>query len=168
MCQRIGKVSWDCDARKTKTCNTPTLQHFNPAARMIELRDVSKRYGDFPALQSTTLQFQSGKTTALIGPSGCGKSTMLRLILGLIQPTTGNVLIDNTPVSNWLQARRRMGFVVQDGGLFPHLNAFGNVAIMARHLGKPMPEIQKRVKELCSLTRFPSDAFKRYTAELSG
>jgi len=135
---------------------------------VIELKEVSKRYGDFPALQPTTIDFASGKTTALIGPSGCGKSTMLRIIMGLIQPTTGTVILHGEPVSNWLLTRRRMGFVVQDGGLFPHLTGLGNVSIMARHLGKSDADIRKRVGELCSLTRFPSDALSRYPAELSG
>ncbi|MEA2553987.1 MAG: osmoprotectant transport system ATP-binding protein, partial [Fimbriimonadaceae bacterium] len=74
------------------------------------------------------------KTTALIGPSGCGKSTLLRLIIRLIEPTTGRVLYDGEPVTaeNVLQIRRQTGYVIQDGGLFPHLTAEENVTLVAR------------------------------------
>lgn len=135
---------------------------------MIELKEVSKKYGDRLALHPTSIAFQSGKTTALIGPSGCGKSTLLRLIMGLIRPTSGQVLIDGQPASNWTETRRKMGYVVQDGGLFPHLTAFQNVTVMARHLGQSKEKIEAKVKELSDLTRFPQDGLSRFPGELSG
>lgn len=135
---------------------------------MIELQNVTKKFGATTALQPANLAFEEGKCVALIGPSGCGKSTLLRIILGLIPPSTGQVLFDGKPVTDWQSTRRRMGFVVQDGGLFPHLTAFQNVAIMAHHLGWDRDRIAKRVEELCSLTAFPIEAGARYPAELSG
>ncbi len=138
----------------------------------IELRALSKRFGDLTALYPTDLTIASGKTTALIGPSGCGKSTILRLIVGLIAPTSGTIIFDGKPVAEdaaSLRAlRRRMGYVIQDGGLFPHLTAAQNAALMARHLRRPEPEIKTRLEELCDLTRFPADGLGRYPAELSG
>ncbi len=137
---------------------------------MIELRGVSKRYGNHVALQPTDLQIEPGKTTALIGPSGCGKSTLLRLMIGLIAPSSGTVQFEGVPVTpeEVVSLRRRMGYVIQDGGLFPHLTAAQNVLLMARHLNRPEAQNLQRLSELCELTRFPQDGLKRYPVELSG
>ena len=103
---------------------------------MVDLQGVSKSYGSTVALHPTDLAFANGQTTALIGPSGCGKSTLLRLIIGLIQPTSGQVIFDGQPVSenNLLEIRRRTGYVIQDGGLFPHLTAEDNVTLVAKQI----------------------------------
>ncbi|HLK15317.1 MAG TPA: ATP-binding cassette domain-containing protein [Fimbriimonadaceae bacterium] len=137
---------------------------------MIELKGISKQYGEAFAVSPLDLTIPSGQTTALIGPSGCGKSTLLRIIAGLIPPTSGEVVIDGTAVTpqNALEVRRRIGYVIQDGGLFPHLTAEQNVALMARHIGMPAADIDARISELSELTRFPADGLARYPAELSG
>jgi osmoprotectant transport system ATP-binding protein len=139
-------------------------------APLIRLRGVSEQFGAVSALQSVDLDIEQGKTTVLIGPSGCGKSTILRLIVGLLQPTGGVVEFEGKELSsrNILDLRRRMGYVIQDGGLFPHLNARENVVLMAKHLGRDQGEIELRVKELCDLTRFPAEGLGRYPVELSG
>ena len=137
----------------------------------IALRNVEMRFGDVVALDSTNLQIAAGQTTVLIGPSGCGKSTILRLIIGLLMPTSGTVEFEGAPVSqnNILTLRRRMGYVIQDGGLFPHLTAAQNVTLMARHLHiLQEDEIQAKLNELCELTRFPQEGLTRYAVELSG
>src|ERR1022692_2833562 len=104
---------------------------------ILQLVSVSKRYGQFTALAPTTLDVDTGATTVLIGPSGCGKTTLLRLMLGLIAPDAGQVLFQQAAITpgNIRGLRTRMGYVVQDGGLFPHLTAAENVGLMARHLG---------------------------------
>ena len=137
---------------------------------MIELQGVSKRYGDTVALQPTDLTIPAGQTTALIGPSGCGKSTLLRLMMGLLEPSAGTVRFDSTPVDRQTaqELRRRMGYVIQDGGLFPHLTAAENVLLMAKHLRRPADAMQARLGELCTLTRFPQEGLTRYPVELSG
>ena len=136
---------------------------------MIEFKGVSKKYGANFAVQPTDLTLQSKQVTALIGPSGCGKSTLLRLIVGLIEPSTGLVTVDGDPVGpESLSLRRRMGYVIQDGVLFPHLTALQNVTLMAIHLNLPASQIQTRVRELCDLTRFPANGLERYPVELSG
>jgi osmoprotectant transport system ATP-binding protein len=137
---------------------------------MVELRGVSKSYGTSWALRPTDLLFPSRQTTVLIGPSGCGKSTLLRLLIGLLWPDQGVVCFDGAPLSpaNILFYRQRMGYVIQDGGLFPHLTARGNVTLMARHLGWDEGRLEKRLRELSDLTRFPADGLDRYPAELSG
>ena len=137
----------------------------------IALRNVEMRFGDVVALDSTNLQIAAGQTTVLIGPSGCGKSTILRLIIGLLMPTFGTVEFEGAPVSqnNILTLRRRMGYVIQDGGLFPHLTAAQNVTLMAKHLHTLQEdEIQAKLNELCELTRFPQEGLARYAVELSG
>ena len=137
---------------------------------MIELKGISKQYGEAYAVRTLDLTMPSGQTTALIGPSGCGKSTLLRMIAGLIPPTTGEVVIDGQTLTldTALKLRRQIGYVIQDGGLFPHLTAGQNVALMAKHVGMPQEELEARIAELCELTRFPGDGLSRYPVELSG
>jgi osmoprotectant transport system ATP-binding protein len=137
---------------------------------MLSLRNVSKSYDDITAVRSFSLAAEEGRTTVLIGPSGCGKSTVLRLIIGLIQPDSGTIDLDGERVTPEavLMMRRKMGYVIQEGGLFPHLTTFSNVALMASHLGWPRPRIEARVAELSELTQFPEDGLVRYPAQLSG
>ena len=137
---------------------------------LVKLEDVSKRYGDAIALYPTNLAIESGKTTVLIGPSGCGKSTLLRLIIRLIEPDAGSIEFDGNPVTpdNINALRRRIGYVIQEGGLFPHLTARANVLLMARHIGKSKEEAHKRLRELSDLTRFSENLLPRYPVELSG
>ncbi len=137
---------------------------------MIELRSVSKAYGDRGAVRDLSLSFAEGKTTALIGPSGCGKSTILRLVLGLVRPSAGEVSFDGQTVRLETEQgiRRSIGYVVQEGGLFPHLTAGDNVALMARHLGRAETEIQGRIQELLKLVDLTPDVLSRYPTQLSG
>jgi len=137
---------------------------------MIELVGASKRFDSLVALSPLTLKFEPGKTTVLIGPSGCGKSTILRLIIGLTQPTTGEVRFEGRVLTpeNILEVRRRMGYVIQEGGLFPHLTAGDNILLLARHLRRPDDEMRARLAELCELTCLPEAALVRFPVELSG
>ena len=137
---------------------------------LVRLVDVSKRYTDAIALQPTDLSIERGNTTVLIGPSGCGKSTLLRLIIGLVRPDSGSIQFNGSPVTvdNIDALRRRIGYVIQEGGLFPHLTAHANVLLMARHIGKSPDEMQSRLRELCALTRFSDNLLARYPVELSG
>lgn len=132
---------------------------------MIRLTNVSKKFGEHAALHSTSLEMGDGRITALIGPSGCGKSTMLRLIAGLIAPDSGSVEVDGVTVSasSVTELRRKMGFVIQDGGLFPHLTARQNVELMGKHLNQPVS-----MDELTRLTRLDPSMLDRYPLELSG
>lgn len=137
---------------------------------MIAVENVSKKYGAQTALAPTTLQFSTGQTTALIGPSGCGKSTLLRLLVGLISPGTGRVLINDRELTpaNAEGCRHEIGYVIQDGGLFPHLTAERNVTLLARFLKRPQSDIQKRLTELADLVQLPRESLSRYPADLSG
>ncbi|MEM8681349.1 MAG: ABC transporter ATP-binding protein [Planctomycetota bacterium] len=137
---------------------------------MIELTSVSKRYDDVTALDDVTLTVARGETKVLLGTSGCGKSTILRIMIGLIEPTSGTVQIEGQEMGteDWEPLRQRMGYVIQDGGLFPHLTARGNATLMATHLGWTDQRINERLGELTELTHLPMEAMARFPAELSG
>lgn len=137
---------------------------------MLHLENVSKTYAGRIALSPTTFTVRESRTSVLIGPSGCGKSTLLRLMIGLILPDDGTVAFQGTLLSpdNVLKLRHRMGYVIQDGGLFPHLTAEQNVELLARHLNWPEPRIQERLQELGRLTHLPPEMLRKYPSQLSG
>ncbi|MFB8953038.1 ATP-binding cassette domain-containing protein [Xanthomonas arboricola] len=137
---------------------------------MFTLDQVSRRYGQAIALDTVSLQFASGITTALIGPSGAGKSTVLRMLVGLEWPDSGTVAFDGAPLQRaGLQAQRqRIGYVIQEGGLFPHLDARSNVVLQAQTLGWTRQRIDQRLRTLCALCQLPPELLARYPAELSG
>jgi osmoprotectant transport system ATP-binding protein len=137
---------------------------------LVQLVDVSKRFDGAVALHPTNLSIERGKTTVLIGPSGCGKSTLLRLAIRLIEPDTGIINFDGVRVTpdQIDMVRRRTGYVIQEGGLFPHLTARANILLLGRHIGRRAEEMQARLSDLCALTRFREDLLARYPVELSG
>jgi osmoprotectant transport system ATP-binding protein len=137
---------------------------------MIELKGVAKSYAGRIVLPELDLSIAPGRTTVLIGPSGCGKSTLLRLMIGLVQPDTGIILIEGKELDarTVLEVRRGLGYVTQDGGLFPHLTARRNIDLIARYLGWDRRRIDERVAELAELTHFPADGLDRFPAQLSG
>jgi osmoprotectant transport system ATP-binding protein len=137
---------------------------------LVHFRAVSKVFGNDVAVSDINLEIPRGQITALIGPSGCGKSTILRLIVGLLTPETGEIQFDGDPIApgTIMKIRRRLGYVIQDGGLFPHLTAGRNLALQSNLFGKNRDEIEKRIAELCALTKFPSNGLGRYPLELSG
>ncbi len=136
----------------------------------LELLAVSKNFGGVRVLHATDLSVLPGKITVLLGPSGCGKSTLLRLMIGLAQPDGGRVVFDGSELSpaNLLSVRRRMGYVIQEGGLFPHLTARKNAALMARYLGWARQRIDERLAELAELVRLPLERLDAFPAQLSG
>ncbi len=137
---------------------------------MFTLSGVGKSYGSGIALEDVDLCLEGGATTALIGPSGAGKSTVLRLLIGLEWPDRGEVRFDGEPLRRecLLAQRRRIGYVIQEGGLFPHLTAAANVGLLARTLGWSPARIDARSRELADLCQLPDDALQRYPVELSG
>jgi osmoprotectant transport system ATP-binding protein len=137
---------------------------------MIELKGVSKTYGGLVVLHQIDLTIAAGRTTVLIGPSGCGKSTLLRVMIGLVRPDTGSVAIAGTELNpaTILEVRHGLGYVIQDGGLFPHLSARDNVILMAGYLGWNTRKIEDRLGQLAELTHFPQDGLDRFPSQLSG
>ncbi|MBX9653010.1 ATP-binding cassette domain-containing protein [bacterium] len=137
---------------------------------MITLERVSKSYRSHTILAPLDWKLDQGKTYVLIGPSGCGKSTLLRLMIGLVAPSEGRILFNGNEVhpKEWRNIRLRMGYVIQDGGLFPHLTAKSNILLMAHELGWNRNKRESRLAELVELTHFPADGLSRYPAQLSG
>ncbi len=136
---------------------------------VLELRGALKRYGPDSAVGPVDLAVPAGRTLALIGPSGAGKSTVLRLMLGLLRPDQGEVRLGGVLLDPDDDAlRRRYGYVVQGGGLFPHLTAAQNASLVARHLRWQRRRIAERMEELAALARLPGDVWDRFPAELSG
>ena len=137
---------------------------------LVQLIGISKSFGDAAAVHDIDFSIERGETTVLIGPSGCGKSTLLRLIIGLLEPDSGQIQFDGSQLraDKVGLIRHRVGYVIQEGGLFPHLTARGNVLLMARHLGRNENEMRSRLSELSALTRFPEALLDRYPLELSG
>jgi osmoprotectant transport system ATP-binding protein len=135
---------------------------------VLELRAVVKRWAS-DAVGPVTLEVERGRTLALLGPSGAGKSTLLRLMLGLIAPDEGEVRLLGQPLRrDEFERRRKLGYVVQGGGLFPHLTGEGNATLVARQLGWDRSRIAARLAELSALARLPPDVLGRFPGELSG
>ncbi len=137
---------------------------------MLQLQGVSKTYGDKTVVAPFDLVVPTGEVMVLLGPSGCGKTTILRMIAGLVKPTGGQINVDDLVLSERTlpEIRRRLGYVIQEGGLFPHLTASQNITLMARHEGWPRERSRTRLGELVEMTQFPADALDRYPIELSG
>jgi osmoprotectant transport system ATP-binding protein len=137
---------------------------------MIKLRGVSKRYGAHQAVDRIDLDCPQGQTQVLIGTSGCGKSTLLRMIIGLVTPDAGTVIFEKRPLAEQALAtvRQRMGYMIQEGGLFPHLTVRENAAIVPRYLGWPLDRTNARINELLALTQLPASMLGRYPRQLSG
>lgn len=137
---------------------------------MIRLEEITKSYGHMRVVDEVSFTLPAGATLVLIGPSGCGKSTLLRIVAGLVIPDSGEVFVDDLQLSTETRSdvRDRLGYVIQTGGLFPHLTAVENMTLAARFRGWARDRIQDRVKQLCGLTRFPTDGLSRYPSQLSG
>ena len=137
---------------------------------LLEARDLTKSYRGQRVLDRVSLSLQAGQHLALVGASGCGKSTLLRILNGLLECDEGQVLFQGKTVepAQWGRVRRQMGYVLQEGGLFPHLRAGDNLALLARDLGWNHCQIQARQLELMELLRLPSDLLGRFPGQLSG
>jgi osmoprotectant transport system ATP-binding protein len=137
---------------------------------MLAIENLAKSFDGQQILEPTTHEFQTGRTTAVVGPSGCGKTTLLRLLLGLVEPDGGSVDYDGTVLNaaNAVQLRHRIGYVIQDGGLFPHLTARDNVTLLARYLGQSGVDIEARLAELGELMQISPEMLARFPKGLSG
>jgi len=133
----------------------------------IEARNVSKRFGDFVALDDVSVEVESGSLTALLGPSGSGKSTLLRVIAGLEQPDTGAVFISGKEATVLAPQKRGVGFVFQHYAPFKHMTVWENVAFGLKIRRRPKAEIRARVNQLLDLVQL-AGLGKRYPAQLSG
>jgi osmoprotectant transport system ATP-binding protein len=140
---------------------------------MIEFKGVSKTYpgSDRPVVNDLSFEVPEGEICVLVGPSGCGKTTSMRMVNRLIEPTEGEILIDGEPntAMSGTQLRRKIGYAIQQIGLFPHRTIAENIATVPGLLGWEKGRIRSRVDELLELVGLdPNDYRNRYPAELSG
>ncbi|HSP57731.1 MAG TPA: ABC transporter ATP-binding protein [Halomonas sp.] len=138
---------------------------------MIELFDVTRRFGDETAVDAISLRVESGELCALVGTSGCGKSTTLRMINRLIEHSEGEIHIDGQPIRRFKEdaLRRRIGYVIQSTGLFPHWTVARNIGLVPRLLKWSAERIESRVEELMALLGLPRETFAdKYPHQLSG
>ncbi|MCD6105533.1 MAG: ABC transporter ATP-binding protein [Thermosipho sp. (in: Bacteria)] len=133
----------------------------------VEIKNISKFFGDFQALDNVSLQVKKGEFFSLLGPSGCGKTTLLRIIAGLEQPDSGDVLFDNKSVINIPANKREVNTIFQNYALFPHLTVFENVAFSLRLKKISETEIKERVEKLLYLVRLEEHENKK-PSQLSG
>jgi len=140
------------------------------AEPIIELRGATRRYGAVTAVDSLSLAIEAGTFTALLGGSGSGKTTALKMVNGLVEPDAGEVRVDGHAIGDepgWA-LRRRIGYVFQEIGLFPHMTVAENIGIGPRLAGWDKPATAARVAELLQLVALPADAGARLPAALSG
>jgi osmoprotectant transport system ATP-binding protein len=140
---------------------------------MIRLENVSKTFpgATRPAVDRLDLDVPDGTTCVLIGPSGCGKTTTMRIVNRLIEPSSGRIVVEGQDVTraDAVELRRRIGYVIQQVGLFPHMTIAQNVATVPQLLGWPGPRIASRVEEMLSLVGLePAQFLNRYPRHLSG
>ena len=140
------------------------------AGPIIELKDVVKRYGALDAVAGVSLAVEAGTFTALLGGSGSGKTTALKTINGLVVPSAGEVWVEGqrVPTESGPALRRRIGYVFQEVGLFPHMTVAENIAIGPKLAGWDKADIAPRVAELLKLVALPPEVGARLPAALSG
>jgi len=139
----------------------------------IKLENVSKIYGKNtrPAVDGVTLDIHPGEFVVLLGPSGCGKTTLLKMINRIYEPSTGRIQVDDTEVHDVPapELRRRIGYVIQQSGLFPHMRIRDNVAVVPKLLKWDKTRIEGRVNDLLTLVGLPPETYAdRYPSQLSG
>jgi osmoprotectant transport system ATP-binding protein len=153
--------------------NTFSLVHHKDSHKtpiMLQLTNIAKNFNQEKALRDINLNVESGNLTILIGPSGCGKSTLLKIIMGLLLPDSGHVAINGQELKqlSFLEMRRQMGYVIQEGGLFPHLTARQNVALVAEYLKWNSPKLSNRIDELCDVVQLSEALLLKFPHQLSG
>ena len=129
---------------------------------MIQIRDLSIQFGDTQVLQSINLDIEKGKTQVLLGSSGSGKSTLIRALMGLVEFQKGDISLWGNEVIE------KSGYVIQEGGLFPHMNIRQNLIIRAQHRGWSEDRINKKLKELLALVNLDDNVLDRFPSEVSG
>lgn len=138
---------------------------------MIEIRNLTKKFGGITVIDDLSLQLSSQKTHMLIGASGCGKSTLLRLILGLLKPDFGEVLLQGKPcyLLNHSERGKMFGYVLQNAALFPHLSIRKNLELPCEiHPIYSKEELADRVESLCQMVHLPSHLLDAFPFQLSG
>ena len=137
---------------------------------MITFHNAGKNYGSKIALKAVNMEVRQGELLVLIGPSGCGKTTSLKLINGLIMPTEGEVIVEGKSTEDWnpIELRRKIGYVIQQVGLFPYMKIWENIAYVLKIMGISQQEQRKRAEELINLVEMDVNYLDQYPRQLSG
>ena len=137
---------------------------------MIAVDHLTKRFGQHLAVNDVSFSVGRGETLVLLGTSGCGKTTTLKMINRLIEPSSGTISVNGTDVGQQPgpELRRSIGYVIQDGGLFPHYTIADAIATVPKLIGWTLEHIQERTAELMAKLQLPETLLNRYPAELSG
>jgi len=137
---------------------------------MIELKNLSKYFGEKKAVDGVSLRAEGGKISMLIGPSGCGKTSILKMVNRLLEANGGDILVKGRSIYDMdpVELRRGMGYVIQETGLFPHMNVYDNIAVVPRLLKWDERRISRRVDELLSLVTLDPSYREKYPLQLSG
>jgi osmoprotectant transport system ATP-binding protein len=138
---------------------------------LVEFRNVCYEIGGRPILSELNFTVDAGETLVLLGRSGSGKTTALRMTNGMLFPTRGEVLVESRPTTHWdpIRLKRRIGYVIQEVGLFPHHTVGENVGLVPKLEGWPQPDVQQRVDRLLDEVGLPPSEFAaRYPRQLSG
>ena len=152
---------------KSTSQNTTAASLSQPAARTLDVDELSVRYGTSLAVDGVSLAIEPGEVVALLGPSGCGKTTLLRVIAGFVRQAAGRVRVDGTPIDHLPANRRNIGIVFQNYALFPHMTVAENVAYGLRARGVANAEIQARIGRFLDIVQL--GAFReRLPRQLSG
>ena len=153
----------------TEVLNNTAHESWNDqnVAPLIQFVNVTKKYGDFTAIDNLTLDIYEKEFYALLGPSGCGKTTLLRLLAGFEEPTSGSILIGGEDISHIPPNKRSVNMMFQSYALFPHMNVEKNIGFGLKQEGRSKEEIKQRVDEMLSLVQLEEFA-KRKPHQLSG
>jgi osmoprotectant transport system ATP-binding protein len=138
---------------------------------LVTFHRVSARIGRKEILSDLSFELEAGETLVLLGRSGSGKTTALKMVNALLMPSAGEVSVEGIPTTAWdlIRLRRRIGYVIQEAGLFPHFTVAGNVGLVPRLEGRPSAAIAARVADLLTQMGLPPEEFMgRYPRELSG
>lgn len=137
---------------------------------IIEFKNITKKYSDKLALDQIDFSVQTGEFITLIGPSGCGKTTLLKLINGMVVPTQGEIIVYDKSISEWdlIQLRRKIGYVIQNVGLFPHMQIWENIGYVMKLNGENQEAIKARARELINLVNLDESYLDKKPHQLSG
>ena len=169
-------MSETSNARAASDSSTPasaSSTSTSTAGASIEFKNITKKYRgqSSPAVDSLSLEIPAGELVAFVGPSGCGKTTSLKMINRLVEPTSGQILIngDDAIKRNPTELRRQIGYVIQGGGLLPHISVADNIALVPSLLKWPKAKITKRTDELLEMVGLDPSIYRdRFPRELSG
>lgn len=138
---------------------------------IISFKEIEKAYEiGKPVIRNLSLDIEEGEFVTFLGPSGCGKTTLLKLVNRLIEPDSGKIYVENREVREWdkIELRRRIGYVIQKIGLFPHLTVEDNISYVLNLEGRSRQQRKKRAEEMIELVGMEESFLKRYPRELSG